>query len=401
MSDGDVSTEAPQRGETRPARLIRPSNIVAGLILLVGLPVIIYRFLKGLGPSTNLTNVDPWGLWIGFDVVTGVALAAGGYVTSSAVYLFGMKEYKPIVRPALLTGFLGYALVVVGLLVDLGRPWRLPYPFIVQSGFTSPLFEIALCVALYLTVLFIESTPAALEWLGLKRIRKVVVSLTLALTIFGVVLSTMHQSTLGTLYVIAPTKLHPLWYSPHIPLHFFVSSIIAGLSMVIFESALSHRAFHHQVELSPQRFDNITIGLGKAAAIVLLAYFGLKVASVAHGDHWHLLGTPMGYWFLFEVLGFVLLPCILFGIGYRERKPTLIRVTGAIAVLGILLNRLNVTVICFNWDPSKLPTGQRYVPHPMEIIVSVTLVTIGVLVFRWIANRMPILREHPDYKGDH
>lgn len=383
---------------TPKLKLLRPSNIVAGIILAVGIPVIIYRFIYGLGASTNLTHVNPWGLWIGFDVVSGVALAAGGYVTSSAVYLFGMKEYKPLVRPALLTGFLGYALVVVGLIVDLGRPYSIPIPFTLSAGVTSPLFEIALCVALYLTVLFIESTPAAFEWLGWKRVRKVVGSLTIALTIFGVVLSTMHQSTLGTLFLITPTKLHPLWYSAHIPLHFFVSSIVAGISMVIFESSLSHRAFGSQIDISHERFDRLTIGLGKAGAIVLAVYLALKVAHVAHGDHWHLLGTKMGHWYLVELLGFVLLPCLLYAIGFRERKPGLIRWSGFIAVVGVLLNRFNVSFIAFNWN---LPPEHRYVPHWMEIWVSITLVTIGALVFRWIVQRMPILHEHPDYKGVH
>jgi len=378
--------------------LMRPSNLVAALILAVGIPIIIYRFVAGLGATTNLTHVNPWGLWIGFDVVTGVALAAGGYVTSSAVYLFGMKEYKPIVRPALLTGFLGYALVVVGLIVDLGRPWRLPYPFVLSTGFTSPLFEIALCVALYLTVLFIESTPAAFEWLGWKRLRKIVGSATIALTIFGVVLSTMHQSTLGTLYLITPTKLHPLWYSPHLPLHFFVSSIIAGISMVIVESSLSHRVFHDQIELSAKRFDDLTIGLGKAGAVAMAVYLALKVAHLAHGNLWHHLTTGWGHWFLVELLGFVLLPCLLFAIGFRERSAKLVRIGGAIGVVGLVLNRFNVTMIAFNY---QLPADQRYVPHWMEIWASLTLVTVGVLVFRWIANRMPIVREHPDYKGVH
>lgn len=393
----DAAVESSGRG-SGGKRLVTPFNVIAAIILAVGIPVIIYRFAVGLGPSTNLDDTNPWGLWIGFDVVTGVALAAGGYTISSAVYLFGMKEYKPLVRPALLTGFIGYALVVVGLLVDLGRPWRLPYPFVVHPGVTSPLFEIALCVALYLTVLFIESTPAAFEWLGWKRLRKIVVSMTIALTIFGVVLSTMHQSTLGTLYLITPTKLHPLWYSPHLPVHFFVSSIVAGISMVTVESMLSHRAFGGKVELDHADFDRLTLGLAKAGAVVLAVYFALKVASVAHGHHWHLLATPMGQWFLFEVVGFVLLPGFLFALAYRDRKPRLARVAAVLGVLGIVLNRLNVSLVAFNWD---LPAEDRYVPHWMEVWVSLTIVTIGVLAFRWIANRMPILNEHPDYRGTH
>jgi len=378
--------------------IITPFNVIAAVILAVGAVIILLRFVKGLGATTNLTHTNPWGLWIGFDVMTGVALAAGGYVISSAVYLFGMKEYKPIVRPAILTGFLGYFLVVVGLIVDLGRPWRLPYPFVVQAGPTSALFEIALCVALYLTTLFVEFTPAAFEWLGWKRWRRVVVSMTVALTIFGLLLSTLHQSTLGAMYLATPTKLHPLWHSPYIPVHFFVSSIAAGISMVIFESMLSHRVFGHLVEISHEQFDNITVGLAKAGSVVLAVYFAIKVTGISLEDKWHYLSTPMGHWYLLELLGFVLLPCILFAVGFREKKTGLIRFTGAWTVIGIILNRLNVSIIAFNW---QLPPDERYVPHWMEIWVTVTIVTFGIVVFKWIVNRMPILYEHPDYRGMH
>ena len=377
---------------------ITPFNVITALILILGAALTLLRFIKGLGATTNLTHLNPWGLWIGFDVMTGVALAAGGFVISSAVYLFGMEEYKPIVRPAILTGFLGYFLVVVGLLYDLGRYYRLPYPFIVQSGPTSPLFEIALCVALYLTTLFVEFTPAAFEWLGWKRWRKVVVSMTIALTIFGLILSTLHQSTLGAMFLIAPTKLHPLWYSPHMPIHFFVSAIGAGISMVIFEGMLSHRAFAHQVEISHEKFDSLTVGLAKAGAIVLASYFCLKVMGIALDNNWHYLGTPMGHWFLVELLGFVLLPCFLYMVGYREKRPKLIRLTALLTVTGIVLNRLNVSIFAFNW---QLPSELRYTPHWMEIWISISIVTAGVVAFKWIVNRMPILYEHPQYKGMH
>ena len=239
---------------TATGKLLTPFNLITAAILAVGGVITVLRFfVSGLAGTTNLTDTYPWGLWIGFDVMSGVALAAGGFVISSAVYLFGMKEYKPLVRPAILTGFLGYSLVVVGLLYDLGRWYRLPYPFVVKPGPTSMLFEVGLCVALYLTTLAIEFSPAALEWLGWKRLRQLVGSLTIALTILGLILSTMHQSSLGALFLITPTKLHPLWYSSHLPVHFFISAVAGGLGMIIIESALSHRVFHDQVEISGER----------------------------------------------------------------------------------------------------------------------------------------------------
>ncbi len=271
-----------------------PFNLITGFILVTGGAILALRFCKGLAATTHLSHDNPWGLWIGFDVMSGVALAAGGFVTSSAVYLFGMKEYRPIVRPAILTGFLGYALVVVGLLADLGRPWRLPYAFFVQAGPTSALFEVALCVALYLTTLFVETTPAVFEWLGWRRWRKVVGSMTIALTIFGLLLSTLHQSSLGALYSITPTKLHPLWYSTYLPVFFFVSAVAAGISMVIVEGMISHRAFHHPAQISPAQFDDLTLGLSKAGAIVLAVYLGIKLMGVTLDDEWRLLGTGWG-----------------------------------------------------------------------------------------------------------
>jgi Ni/Fe-hydrogenase subunit HybB-like protein len=327
----------------------------------------------------------------------GVALAAGGYVTSAAVYIFGMKKYHAAVRPAILTGFLGYALVVFALHYDVGQPWRLPYPFLVSQGTTSLLFEVGACVALYLTVLFIEFSPAAMEWLGLKKARSIVVKLTMLLTIFGVILSTLHQSSLGALFLIAPSKLHPLWYSPYIPIYFFVTSTIAGLSMVIFESTLSHHYFHNKMDDAHKEGHNdLALGFGKAAAWVLAGYFIIKVIGVAADDNWHYLASGYGAWFLFEMLGFVALPAFLYAVGARDKNTKLIRWTAAWTVLGIVVNRLNVSMVAFNYH---LPSSERYFPHWMEIAISVFIVTVGILVFRFIVTRMPILYEHPDYES--
>ena len=376
-----------------------PFNMVAGVILIIGLIVTVLRFTGGLAAVTNLSDYNPWGIWIGFDLLVGVALAAGGYVTSAAVYIFGMKKYHSAVRPAILTGFLGYALVVLALHYDVGRPWRLPYPFIVQQGTTSLLFEVGACVALYLTVLFLEFSAAPLEWLGLARLRKLIVRLTMLLTIFGVVLSTLHQSSLGALFLIAPSKLHPLWYSSYIPIYFFVTSVIAGLSMVIFESSLSYRHFKDKMdEEHLAEKDTIALGFGKAAAFVLAGYFIIKVIGIAADNNWHYLSTGYGAWFLVELLGFVALPCFLYAVGARDRNLKLIRWTAGWTVLGIVVNRFNVSMVAFNWH---LPSSERYFPHWMEIVISVFIVTIGVLVFRFIVTRMPIFYEHPDYKGSH
>jgi Ni/Fe-hydrogenase subunit HybB-like protein len=276
-----------------------------------------------------------------------------------------------------------------------GRPWRLPYPFVVSQGTTSLLFEVGACVALYLTVLFLEFSPAALEWLGLKRARNLAVKLTIILTIFGVVLSTLHQSSLGALFLIAPSKLHPLWYSPYLPTYFFISSIIAGLSMVIFESSMAHRWMHHKMDAAHlAEADGVTLGFGKTASLVLAGYFIIKVLGLAVDNNWHYLATGYGAWFLVELLGFVALPSFLYAIGAREKNLVLIRWTSVLALLGIILNRFNVSLVAFNW---QLPEADRYFPSLGEIGISVFLVTVGVLVYRFITSRMPILYEHPDY----
>jgi Ni/Fe-hydrogenase subunit HybB-like protein len=372
--------------------LLTPGNLAVALILASGLGIITYRFVFGLAAVTNLSQDTPWGLWIGFDMLCGVALAAGGFTLASSVYLLGLKEYHPIVRPAVLTAFLGYVFAAIGLACDLGRPWNFPTPFLFSFGTTSVMFEVGWCVLLYTMVLAAEFTPSVFEWLGMKRCRDCMVKLTVGLTVAAVVLSTLHQASLGGLFLMAPHRIHPLWYSPFIPIFFFISAITAGLSMVIVESGLSHRAFaqraDHHVNL-----DRLTIGLARAAAVVLFTYFFARLQGLADGNHWSLLLTGWGAWYLVEVVGFVLVPSLVLAGAARREQVTLIRWTAAWVVLGVVVNRLNVSVIAFNWNVTP-----RYVPSVMEILTTVTLVTMGVTVFRWIVNRMPVLSELPEYR---
>jgi Ni/Fe-hydrogenase subunit HybB-like protein len=374
--------------------LMTPFNAVATFILAIGIPVLVYRFIFGLGAATNLSQTSPWGIWIGFDMMTGIALAAGGFTIGATVELFGLKDFHAIERPAILTGFLGYVFAVLGLIADLGRPWNM-FLVPVSNGTTSVLYEVAWCVMLYTTVLALEFTVPLFEWLGWRKIHGLMKKALLALTVLSVVFSTMHQSALGSLFIIAPGKLHPLWYSPFIFIFFFTTAIIAGISMVVVESSLSHKVFAKQLEGHHLDVDALTFGLGKAGAVVLFAYFFLKLQGVIDAHAWNLLLTGWGAWFLVEILGFVLLPSLLFAFGARNRKVTLVRVAAYIAVLGIILNRLNVSVIAMNWN-----RPDRYVPSWMEIAVSITLVTMLVLAFRWIVNRMPILFEDPAFAND-
>jgi Ni/Fe-hydrogenase subunit HybB-like protein len=382
-------------GKTYVRSCCTPFNAVAAIILAVGIPLLVLRFAVGLGATTNLSQTAPWGIWIGFDMMTGIVLAAGGFTIGATVQIFGLKAYHAIERPAILTAFLGYVMAVIGLIADLGRPWNMAtFPF--NYGTASALFEVAWCVMCYTTVLFLEFTVPFFEWLGWKKLHGIMKKALIGLTVLSVMFSTMHQSALGSLFLLAPTKLHPLWYSSYIFIFFFISAIIAGLCMVIFESTVSHKVFHKQFEGQHIDADKLQLGLGKAASLVMFAYFFLKLQGVIDGHAWGYLATGWGAWFLLEILGFVLLPSMMFAWGSRNGNVKVVQVAAVIGVLGIVLNRLNVSVIAYNWN---LPV--RYVPSWMEVWVSITLVTIGVLLFRWIVNRMPILRADPRFPQEH
>jgi Ni/Fe-hydrogenase subunit HybB-like protein len=370
--------------------LVTPFNLVAAFICAVGVPIIVYRFVAGLAATTNLMQTQPWGLWIAFDMMTGIALAAGGFTIGATVEIFGLEDFHPIERPAILTGFLGYVLAVLGLILDLGRPWNM-VQVMIRNGTHSVLFEVAWCVMCYTSVLALEFAVPFFEWLGWKRIYTPLRKALLALTVLSVMFSTMHQSALGSLFIIAADKLHPLWYSPWIWVFFFITAVIAGISMVIVESTLSHRVFAKKFENQHVDLDRLTIGLGKAGAVVMFAYFFLKLQGVVDGHAWGYIRGFYGGWWLLEMLGFVLLPALLYAYGARNRNARIVRVAGVIAVLGIVLNRLTVSLIAYNWKAVA-----RYSPSWMEIWVSLTLVTAGVLAFRWIVNRMPVLTPAPD-----
>lgn len=379
-----------------------PGNMITWAILAIGLIITIIRFTVGIGSVTNLDDYQPWGLWIGFDLLCGVCLAAGGYFTTVAVYVMGMKQFHSAVRPAVTTAFLGYAFVVVALLYDLGHPLRLPYMFFFP-GTTSVLFEVGLCVATYLTVLFIEFSVAPMEWLAQKfpwllYCRKWVIRITILLTIFGVTLSTLHQSSLGSLYLIAPAKLHPLWYSPFMPMFFFVSSMAAGASMVIFEGLFAHKGVHQYMDATHlKEADGVVLAFSRAASFILFAYFMLKLIDMLVQANLPLVFTGYGAWWLVEMLGFVLLPALLYAKGANDGNVKLCRYTSVITVLGIVLNRFNVSMIAFNW---QLPSADRYFPSIWEICISMFVVTMIVTVYRFIVYNMPVLYEHPDFKGE-
>lgn len=380
--------------------LITPFNIIAAVILSIGIPVIAMRFIYGLAAVTHASDEYPWGFILGWGLFGGVPLSATGFVMGTAYYIFGFKGYKPLVRLGILTGFMGYFFAVIYLLTDLGRPWRIYYPMLMGFGTASVLFLVAWHVATYLTVQLLEFSEAILEWIKSRRVYKWATMITVAMTIAGIILSTLHQSALGALFLLAPGKLHPLWYSSYLPHLFLSSSIYAAITMVIVVSALIARFMKSAADSNfLNNLDRLTVGLGKGACVGIFVYFALKLVGVAHDDNWHLLGTPYGKWFLVEIIGFVLMPAMVLTYGVKRLSPGIVRFGAFYAVLGILVNRINVSIVAFNWNlPNHL---QHIIPPWQEVAIVAAITTIHILIFRWIVNRMPVVREHPEYKGMH
>ena len=384
--------------ELKPkGKIITPFNVIAAVIISVGVVLIIIRFIFGLGSITNLNQDFPWGLWIGFDVVTGVAFAGGAYVMTFMVYILRMEKFHPIIRITVLNGFLAYIFYAGALLLDLGRPWHVINPIIGNSfGVSSVMFLVAWHFMLYMFAEFIEFSPAIAEWFGWKKLRKFLGTLTLATVIFGITLSTLHQSGLGALFLMAKNKIHPLWYSEFIPILFFVSSIFAGLSMVILEGSISHKVFKQRMNSTIKFSHNkIVIGLAKICAGTMFVYLFLKVLVFVHEKNWAYLNTPWGYWFLVEIVIFVMFPLILYSNAVKYKNSSVAKIASVFTLTGILLNRLNTSLIAYNWQVTE-----RYIPTWMEIEVTLMVVVVEILVLRWIVNRLPILSDPPIWAGE-
>lgn len=383
------------RKELRPkGKIFTPFNVISLPIILLGALLVIIRLLKGLGSVTNLSQEFPWGIWIGFDVMVGVAFAGGAYILTFVVYILRQEKYHPVVRATILNGFLAYVFYAGAIFLDLGRWWNIINPIIGNKfGVNSVLFLVSWHFLLYMISLFIEFSPTIAEWLGLKRVRKILTSLTIGAVIFGIALSTLHQSGLGALFLMAKDKIHPLWYTEFIPVLFFVSSIFAGLSMIIFEGTISHKVFRYQIDNERhESFNQILLGLGKGCTGALFVYFFMKILILIHNKQWDLLVTPMGTWYLVELIGLVLLPCVLFFHGVRYQNLTVIKMAAIITMIGIIINRLNYSIIAYKW---YIPLNQRYIPSWMEIVITLAIIFTEVWVFRWVVNRMPVLRESP------
>jgi Ni/Fe-hydrogenase subunit HybB-like protein len=360
-------------------------KVVLLLTWVAGLIAAIVRFTGGLGAATNLSDKFPWGLWVGFDVISGVGLAAGGFTLAAAVHVFHVKRFYPVLKPAILTAFLGYVLVIVGLLFDVGRPDKIYNPLF-MGNFHSPLFEVAMCVMFYTTVLFFEFSPNLFERLGWSGPKRWIGRITVPLVILGVVLSTMHQSSLGSLFLIVPHRLYTLWYSASLPLLFYVSAIAAGCAMVIFESHLSFRAFGHRLK------QDVLADIGRILLVVLVIYLLMKVYDFFMRGVWSELFLPRMETGLFwlEILSGIIAPIILLSIRKIRLSTRGLYIAAVCTIVGFLLNRLNVSTTGF-----VASSGVNYFPSWMEIAVTLALVATAFFIFAMAVRYLPIF-EHPE-----
>jgi Ni/Fe-hydrogenase subunit HybB-like protein len=350
------------------------------VVMALGLYSTYVRYAHGLGAVSNMTDRFPWGFWIGFDCLCGVMLAAGGFCIVGAVYLFNVERLHSIVRPAVLTAFLGYLLFIVGLLFDLGRPWFIWHQLIYMNPH-SVMFEVGMCVMTYTTVLFFEFLPNVFERFHLNLPVNWIQKIYPALIVLGILLSTLHQSSLGSLYLIMPTKLHPFWYSPALPFLFFGSAIAVGLAMTIFESTQSSSALGRQLELS------VLVTLGGALLVTLWVNALLRFQDYFHrGLLREIIRPSYEACFLWaELLMAFVIPISLLSFKKVRLSPNGLYWASVISLLGLVTNRLNVSVIGF-----ETYAGHHYVPKWTEFSVTLMIIAMGFALFRLAVQYLPI-----------
>lgn len=351
---------------------VRTAKLILWIITGFAAAVALNRFIFGLGVTTNLNDSTPWGLWIGFDVMGGVALAAGGFVLTAIFYIMKREEFHPLVKPAVLTAFLGYLAVIISLLVDLGLPWNIWHMIIFWNPH-SPLFEVGWCVMLYTGVLLLEFSPVPLEkYSRYAKIRKFLMKFRFVFVLLGIMLSTLHQSSLGSLFLIMPFKLYPLWYSNILPVQFFISAVALGLMMVAFESLVSHWLYKRKAE------SDLVGKLCTAALWVLSIYFIVKITDLIAQGKFDLIFN--GNWesnlFITEVMISTIIPAFLFAVRGLRKKVAVQWTGSSMVVAGMMLNRIDVGGLVMLGI-----TGDSYTPLITEIIVSLGIISIACLVF--------------------
>lgn len=352
---------------------------IIAAIAAAGMSVAVYRLYVGLGETTHLSKAFPWGIWISFDLST-VAFSGGAFTLAALVYVFHLHELHPAVRPTVLAGLIGYSSVLLILFMDLGR-WDRFYHFLIFPNLNSALFEVSWCIMLYSTILIYELSPVLLEKSRWSGAIKIIEKWTIPMVIAGVTLSTLHQSSLGTLFVVMSPRLHPLWYSMLLPVFFLISSLAAGLAMVISGAILSDRIFRRTLP------ENVLAELGWFIPWILGVYLVLKLGELEITDELHLLFTSGVYSALFitELVVGVVIPTVLFSLK-RVRHSRGWSLTGAMFVLaGVVLNRFNAS-----WFTIKPVAGETYSPSWMEVAILIGVVATAVLAYSLIAHYFPL-----------
>ena len=352
-------------------------TLILFALAALGAIAALFRWVDGFSQVTNLSDSRPWGIWISFDLLVGVPISAGAFILAATVHIFHMEKYQPILRPALLTGFLGYVMVIIALLVDLGQPQRI-WHMLIYRNLHSPLFEVGMCVMAYTAVLFLEFSPPVLEKLGWTTLLGFMRKISIPVVILGVTLSTMHQSSLGSLFLIVPFKMHPLWYTPLLPLIFLVSAIAVGFGMVIFECTLSHQVFGGEIR------KDIFQGLAKGMLVTLLILLAIKLGDLIYADELGMAfdGSLQGNLFILENMVGIILPIVILLIPKLRRSTHWIFRAGLLTLIGLILYRLNIGLVSM--------AGAPYVPHWMELAVTVGLFSAGILVFGFAMKHLPL-----------
>jgi formate dehydrogenase iron-sulfur subunit len=407
-------------------------NAILWFLAALGGVLVIIRFAMGIGSVSNLSDGYPWGFWIGLDILAGIALAAGGFIVAGIVHLFGRQKYHPLARPAVLTALLGYLLFIIGLAIDLGRPWMI-WQVLLHWNHDSPMFEVSWCVTMYTIVLALEFLPVVFKRFGWKRLHELwhsivpwiiiamvslftlamsgsggwtlaVLAILLAwesamragwmprdmqmpivLVMAGVIFSTLHQSSLGSLLLIIPHKLHPLWFTRALPVLFLLSAVMIGAGMVLFETIISAR-----LQNRPSEFPLLRRFV-RAMPYLIGLYLILKVGDIFRTGAAEYLfvvsSASVGMWL--ELLVGGLLPLAVFMTREFQESENWVLWGSVLVVAGGIINRLNTVITAV-----VVSTWESYHPSWMEIAISVGVISAGLLVLDFVMRNFPIYEGH-------
>ncbi len=362
--------------------LTKPFIILAVLAGIAGI-LLIKRFIFGIGAVTNLSDGYPWGMWIVYDVLVGTALGCGGYVLAILVYIFNKGKYHPLVRPAVLTSVFGYTFAGFSIFIDVGRYWQLYNIFLPwHVNLNSIMFEVAFCVATYVLVLWIEISPAFLEKFNKTKALAFMNKILFIFIAIGVLLPTMHQSTLGTLMIIAGDKLSALWQTGWLPLLFLISSIIMGYAIVVFESLYSSSGFKRPFETP------ILVKLGKLMAWLTLIFIIVRFGDIVWRGQLGLIftdGWVNSTMFIVENLLFIVPMIMLFSKKNQQNAKSLFLIAVAFLLAGSVY-RFDAFLVGF--DPGQ---GWHYWPSASELLITIGIIAMEIMAYLAFVKWLPIL----------